>query len=650
MEGISRLLLHGVLNALAVMLLMVAASASAAVNPVIVNESSHVQSFSLRPHITRYAGSLSIDSVQQAATLPDAEYDALTDASPLLPFSTQWLRFSIRNDSNISRSFIFSLDQTLFSKIDLQASIQGTVVKQALTGQDYPYASRDLKYDYYAFQLDVPAGESLQVNFSLMTKFSALFIPVLADANLFPQQVVAAGRFTGTIVGIIYSVVLFLLIYMLRVRRMGLEFQMWVFSVTNLLSVLYIAGVVQRFIPDAYLEWKNIAFILIHGVQGFSFVQVLRGCYRTSARFPVFDKILLVFGGAIVVVMLLLPLVPDMYLYVALMCLNSVVLLVAVVLALFTLFFFTAEFGFFSCGILLFVLLMFSSSLPAFTLLPSTQLARHGYEVGLTLQVTFLFIVIAGKIFTEERAKLAAQEQMLKLNIEMQARSEFVDRVTHDVKSPLSAVVGAVHLLREPVSPEQRTKYLDVIQQSCNAVITIIDDILSYSRLKSGHVALHKQSFSVAALLTEIENALRVTYRQKNVAFSVSGSNSLPLLVVGDRERLHKVLNNLLTNAFKFTDEGSIHLAVSVVAQSAEHVSLRFEVQDTGIGMSPEFISRAFEPYAREESRAGYRQGFGLGLSICQQIVEMMHGTIQVSSSLGVGSVFVVELPFDLSP
>lgn len=643
MKGIICLLVQGFLVVCAMTL------QAATVDPVVVSESTQFQHLSLRPYITHYVGSMTSDSVQQMAHVSDAEYEALTSASPLLPFSTQWFRFSVRNDSNVSRTFIFNLDQTLFSQINLQAGIEGVAVKQVLTGQNYPYASRDLKYDYYAFELEIPAGKTMQVDFSLATQFSALFIPVLVDLDLFPQQVVSTGRFTGAVVGIIYSVVLFLLIYMLRVRRVGLEFQMWVFAVTNLLSVLYIAGVVQRVIPDVYLEWRNISFLLIHGVQGFSFVQVLRGCYQTSVKFPVFDKLLWFFGVVIALTMLLLPLSVNAYLYAALMFLNSIVLLLAVALALLTLFFSLAEYWLFSSGLLLFVLFMFSSSLPAFTLLPNSQLAHHGYEVGLTLQVTFLFIVIASKIFTEEKAKLFAQGQVLKLNADMEARSEFVDRVTHDVKSPLSAVMGAVHLLREPVSLEQKKKYLDVIQQSCNTVITIVDGILSYSRLKSGHVVLHKQSFSIAALLSEVENAMQVTYRQKNIAFSVASDGMLPLLMIGDRNRLQQLLNNLLTNAFKFTDEGSVKLLVSVVARSVDKVTLRFEVHDTGIGMSPEFVGRAFEPYAREENSAGYRQGFGLGLPICKQLVEMMHGTIQISSSLGVGSVFVIELPFDLS-
>ncbi|MEZ5436171.1 MAG: ATP-binding protein [Pseudomonadales bacterium] len=630
------------------LLILASTARAAAVTPVIVGQSEQFKSLPLRPYILHYAGSSHFQSVQQAATTSNSEYAVLTKASPLLPLSEQWFRFFIRNNSNAKRSFVFNLDQTLFSKIDLQAAANGVVVKRVLTGQDYPYSSRDLKYDYYAFQLDVPAGETLQVDFSLATKFSALFIPELIDEEWFLHRATASGRFTGAITGIIYSVILFMPIYMLRMRRMGVEFQMWLFAVANFMSVLYIAGVVQRIIPDAYLEWRNISFLVIHGLQGFLFTQVLRSCYRTSVKYPALDRVLWIVGALLLVGILLLPVVPDASLYITIMALNTVSLLLAVVIALFTLYKSWSEYWFFSGGLILFVLLMFSSSLPAFALLPNSLLTRHGYEVGLTLQVTFLFIIIASKIFTEEKEKLAIQEQMLKVNSDMQARSEFVDRVTHDVKSPLSAVVGAVHLLRESVTPEQKTKYLDVIQQSSNTVIAIVDSILSYSRIKSGHVALHKQSFSIAALLSELENAMHVSHRQKNIAFSVVSDGMLPLLVVGDRNRLQQLLNNLLTNAFKFTDEGSVKLLVSVVARSVESVTLRFEVHDTGIGMSPAFVTRAFEPYAREESTAGYRQGFGLGLPICKQLVEMMHGTIHISSSLGVGSVFIVELPFDL--
>ncbi len=625
-----------------------AATQASNVKTVVVGEEDHFQQLSLRPYILHYVGSASISDASQASEISSNAYSTLTSASPLLPMSVQWFRFSIHNDSNIKRAFVFNLDQSLFSKINFQTTMDGVAVKTVLTGQDYPYTSRDLKYDFYAFQLEVPAGKTLQVDFSLATRFSALFIPVLVDADLFPQQAAMTGRFTGTITGIIYSVVLFLLIYMLRTHRMGLEFQMWAFAVMNFMSVLYIAGVIQRVIPDAYLAWRNISFLFIHGLQGFFFTQVLRGYCHTRIKFPVLDKSLWVVGILLLACVLLSLLKPDAYLYMALMSLNSVALVVAVVLALLTLYFSWAEYWLFSIGLLLFVGLMFSSSLPAFTLLPNSQLAHHGYEVGLTLQVTFLFIIIASRIFTEEKAKLAVQEQMVKVNAEMEAHSEFVDRVTHDIKSPLSAVVGAVQLMREPVASSKHESYLDVIQHSSSIVIGIVDSILSYSRMKSGHMTLQIQSVSIRSFLTEIENALRIAHRQKNLDFFVMVADDVSPQVMGDTGRLYQLLNNLLTNAFKFTDHGSVSLEVNVVKKELHHVVLRFVVRDTGIGISPEYLEKIFEPYARDESYTGYRPGFGLGLPICKQIVEFMQGTIEVSSRLGVGSCFTVTLPFDL--
>lgn len=655
MQGLHRLFRQYVLSALTVVLLAAFPFAQASTVNFSVVDVATVDSgtgvmkrLSLVPYISEYVGEQTPDDIQQAAQLPSTAFEPVERGAPYLAAKKQWFRFFIHNNSNVARSLVLNLDQSLLQEVALQASVKDKVVKTVLTGQRYPYASRDLNYDFFAFRLDVPAGETMKVDFSIQTYFAAIFIPSLVSEDKFLQQITFDGRFAGSVMGMLYSIVFFLFIYVLYVRRFGIEFAMWLFAVMSLCSAMYMAGIFQRSIPDAYSEWRDIIYVWIEGLHGIAFAWLLCSYYRTAEKYRFMHQGCQLFGAVIGLCMLLVPWVVFGFLMQGLLIANTLLMVTGFVFSLWVLAAGREEKKLFSIGIVLFVVMTMLSTLYALRVPIPYVFGRYSYELGMTLEVDFLAVAVIARMLTAERERLEVESRVIKLNTEMQARSEFVDRVTHDVKSPLSAVVGAVHLLREPVSPEQRTKYLDVIQQSCNTVITIIDGILSYSRLSAGHAVLNKQPFSVATLLTEIENAFGVTYRQKNIVFSVSSSNSVPPLVVGDRERLHKVLNNLLTNAFKFTDEGNISLSVSVVAQSAEQVSLRFEVQDTGIGMSSEFISRAFDPYAREESHAGYRQGFGLGLPICKQIVDLLHGTIQISSSLGVGSVFVVELPFDL--
>lgn len=655
MKGVSAIQAGFRLLITAILLCFAVTTQAASFDPVAIDAtavdagSGVVQRYLIKPYVGKFVGAQPPANVQQAAQLPDADYEPVGKGAPYLAAKTHWFRFYLHNDSQVARSFVLNLDQALLNEVALQASVNGAVVKQVLTGQPYPRTSRDIDYDFFAFRLDVPAGATLKVDFSISTDFAAIFIPSLVSVDKFSRQITFDGRFVGGVTGMLYSLVFFLFIYVLYVRRLGVEFAMWFFALMSLGSAMYMSGIFQRLIPDAYGEWRNIIYLFIHAPQGIAFAWLLCSYYQAAKKYLVVYRSCIVLCAVNAFTFVAAPWLSMKLLMQITLTSNMLLMSVGLIFSIWVLLTHREEKKLFSVGLVLFVVMAMLSTFSALGLPIPYVFGRYSYELGLTLELDFLAAAIILRIVDVERERLAAQGQVLKLNAEMEARSEFVDRVTHDVKSPLSAVVGAVHLLREPVAPEQQKKYLDVIQQSCNTVINIVDGILSYSRLKSGHVALHKQAFSMAALLTDLENAIRVTYSQKNIAFSVLGANSLPLLVVGDRNRLQQLLNNLLTNAFKFTDQGSIQLSVSVVAQQANQVLLRISVRDTGVGMSPEFVSRAFEPYAREETHAGYRQGFGLGLPICKQLVEMMQGTIHIASTLGVGSEFVVELPFDLS-
>ncbi|MEZ5539920.1 MAG: sensor histidine kinase [Pseudomonadales bacterium] len=603
---------------------------------------------SLLPYTSTFIGTSAPTAIAQAAQLPDTDFKPLGHSTPYLAAKKQWFRFSIQNTSLVQRSFVLNLEQSMLSEVELQASINGVAVKHVLTGQNYPYGSRDIDYDFFAFRLDVPAGKTMVVNLSIDTPFAALFIPSLVSADQFAKQVTFDGRFTGAIMGMLYAMEFFLLIYILYVRKFGLEFLMWLFAATSMLSAMNMAGMVQRYIPDAHSVWRDMAFFWIHALQGMAFAMLLCGYYQARQKYPKMFRACIAFGSVNVLCLAALPWLSVSFIAQLLLTSNTLLMCISFGFAIWTLIFRRQEKKLFSVGLIAFVLMSMMSTLAVLGVPMPHVLGRYSYELGLSLEVSFLVIAVIMRIVDFERERSASVAKMLKLNADMDARSEFVDRVTHDIKSPLSAVVGAVQLLRETSAPEKKESYLNVIQHSCNAVIGIVDSILSYSRLKSGHMSLQLQPMSIRALVSEIENALRIAHRQKQLDFIVTVAGDVSPQVIADKGRLYQLLNNLLTNAFKFTDHGRVSLDISVAAKELHHVSLRFVVRDTGIGMSPEFLEKVFEPYAREEAHAGYRPGFGLGLPICKQIVELMHGTIEVSSQLGEGSCFIVTLSFDL--
>ena len=619
----------------------------AAASTLVIHPDSQFRQLNAIPYISQYRGQPSLETIQQASTLPDAAFSPIGSASPLRLMETAWFRLVIQNDSLQHRTLILDLDQALLSRIEWRAS-SASSLKEILTGQSYPHASRDVDYDFFAFRLDIPAGETLTVNFSIRTPYAAIFVPKLTDSERFISGLTFSSRFAGAIMGMLYAIVFFLFLYILRIRKFGIEHAMFMFSFACLLSVLYVGGAIQRYLPDSGFPLRDVAYIAIHGSQGMAFCMVLRGFYKTALNYKLVDKLLLALIAGELVVFLLVPFANVDYLLLVTLFFNSFMMLGSVCLALLALVRRHTETYLFGVGLLLFIAMAMTSSLASIGILPISFLTRYGYELGLTILVDFIFLAVVSRIFSAERENLAMETEMIQLDAEMKARSEFVNRVTHDIKSPLSAVLGAVQLLRQKGVNEGAEAYLGVIQRSCGAVISIVDDILTHSRMKAYQMSLRVQPFILQELLIDIESSIKASQQHRHLVFSLTVGDELPSVINGDKLKLSQLLLNLLTNAFKFTDEGRVGISVDLAEKKQDGILVRFVIQDTGIGMSEKFLQHAFEPYAREDGREGYRPGFGLGLSICKQIVDLMGGSIDVLSAVGQGSRFTVLLPFTL--
>ncbi|HQQ63905.1 MAG TPA: sensor histidine kinase [Pseudomonadales bacterium] len=613
---------------------------------LVLGDDSPVTNLQLIPYIDRYAGSTPLRHMQDARQIVTG-YVPLGTASSIRQKETNWFRFAIRNKGSRARSLVLDFDQALYSRLEWDAR-SATTARYILTGQDYPYATRDINYSFFAFHLDIPPGETLVVNFAIYTPYAALLAPQLTEGDAFISKVMRASRIAGSVIGMLFSMCLFLSVYVLRMRKFGLAHTMLAFSVTCFFSVLYINGAVQRFIPDQWLLLRDMAYLLIHGLQGIFFLALVRRFYHARGNYPLFDKLFLLLMVSDALMLVLMLVMPPHDLIGMVLTVNGLAMLASLLLGVISLLQKKSGTYLFSAGLIIFNVVALFSAAASFGLVPVTLFTRYGYELGLTIQVDFLALAVASTIFSAGREKLAMETQVIKLNADIQARSEFVDRVTHDIKSPLTAVMGAEQLLRNAGSPADRERYLDIIRSACGNVVNIVDDILNHSRIGQGELVLRNDAFDLQVLLDEIESAFRASHTSKPIMFTLSLDDRLPSILIGDRLRVFQVLTNLLNNAFKFTDEGRVDLRVELADKQADNVQLRFIVQDTGIGMSAAFINQAFNSYSREEARSDYRPGFGLGLAICKQLVDRMGGVIDVQSTTGIGSRFEVLLPFAL--
>ncbi|WP_278852865.1 response regulator [Gordonibacter pamelaeae] len=249
----------------------------------------------------------------------------------------------------------------------------------------------------------------------------------------------------------------------------------------------------------------------------------------------------------------------------------------------------------------------------------------------------------------EDRLKADLQEALSLAQTASAAKSQFLSNMSHDIRTPMNAIVGLTTIAKAHLhEPERMAACLDRIQSSSRHLLSLINDVLDMGKIESGKIVLNEDRFSFPDFVNGVIAIAQPQAKAKNLSLDITVGTIQQENVVGDAMRLNQALINLVSNAVKYTpDGGSIRLSLSERPSRRPGChDYRFVVQDTGLGMSPEFLERLFDPFEREESDATKRiEGTGLGMAITKNVVDMMGGSIEVESTPGEGSTFIMTVP-----
>ena len=255
----------------------------------------------------------------------------------------------------------------------------------------------------------------------------------------------------------------------------------------------------------------------------------------------------------------------------------------------------------------------------------------------------------------ETREAMERQTQQLEVEKEAAelasaAKGEFLANVSHEIRTPMNAIIGMADLALHSGLPEPQRGYIQRVRSSADLLLGILNDILDFSKIEAGKLDIDTVDFDLDDVVRSVSEIVGVRAREQSLILSSEVAPDVPPRLRGDPLRLQQVLLNLMGNAVKFTARGRVALRVESVAaadEAGKGLRLRFTVQDTGLGMTADQMSRLFQPFTQADASTSRRfGGTGLGLAISRQLVECMGGRIDVASEPGQGSTFWVELPF----
>ncbi len=597
------------------------------------------------------AGSQSL-SLKELRAIEDTAFKNLDSENISQGFteSHYWLRFSIVKPTNYDGVFYLKTGRPVTDEVDLYQMQNGAWVKSS-SGDQMDFSKRDVAHRSTFFKVRLNDEGVNQFYLHLKSDGETLNLGVdLQSFEEFWQVNYKQQTFLGGFYGMLsISAIIYLFFFTSLREKSFLFYGVYVISIALLQGAL--DGLIYQFIfPSG--SYLNARFVLIAALfSNFFLLQYAQHFLKVQKWSPALNKLYRVFYVLIPLVALLL-FINDSTLALAYPLSNINGFLSLVLILVSTIFIHLKRKpvdSFFLIGILFLVLSLLVFVMNNLSLLPNSFFVNNAAKFGITLEVVFLSLSMTNLIAQLRRQKEASQQEALERSEDVSAyKTYFMSNISHELRTPINAILGMTTVLLEDSDDPDLIENYRIIKSASFSLLSNVNDILDFEHIEKNDLRLDNSLvFSPREVIMQACESWHLEARKKNLEFIKEMDPTVPAKVRGDEKRFGQIINNLISNAVKFTPAGSVSIKVKSSETSPENCKLEIEIADTGVGMKKEELSNIFESFNQmklnDKRRFG---GLGLGLTIVKHLVSLFKGKIDMKSEESEGT--KVELSLDL--
>ena len=558
-----------------------------------------------------------------------------------------WLRFSIDNRSDKNLSYTLDIGSHFINHADLYFRENSQLIRRE-AGLNHRQTREVLQDKNINFAITIPAKQQRIYLLYIDSNFFHRVTPSLLTEQGIYKKHSLENATSHTLMGIIIGAICYLLLISLAIkeRQENLFFILYLITSCIILSYTH-SDAYDRFSAFPGLFEHTYSFLLCFNAV--SFITFYQRFFVTDKLCALGHKVLTGFALTYTGLFISTLLIGHEYFF---KCFSIATSLLLLFLLRFSWLNWIKHIPYtlpFTICILSALILNGLYTLSNRSIIDDLPLIDFGFAISNTLLVLVFAYNIANRIVDVRDQQLESASAAVTAVAEAEAKGEFLAKMSHEIRTPMNGVLGMVQLMKEtPLTPTQKD-YIRVIEQSGSTLVTVINDILDYSKVEAGMLELDQTPFSIEELISNLHLTFGAQADSKGITLESHINNNVPHVMQGDNNRINQILINLLSNALKFTDSGSISLQVQGLYKDTQNQHIiRFSVTDTGIGIEKKRQDKLFHAFEQADtSTTRIYGGTGLGLTICEQLIHLMQGEIGIHSEPGSGTSIWFDIPMN---